>query len=184
MNMKNKLYFLTVVPLFSLLIAICSWISIPAVIPFTMQTFALFLSLIVIGGKMTFASVMVYITLGAVGLPVFTLGSGGIAYLLGPTGGYIFGMVIASLIVWGGERIFRKRIIILDIVLLSLGLICIYALGSVWYTAVYSTDINVGFGVAVMTCVVPFVIPDIIKLGVAVSIGKRLKNLITKLDRS
>ena len=75
--------------LFAALIAICSWISIPTAVPFTLQTFAVFLALGVLGGKLGTLSVAVYLLLGAVGLPVFAGFQGGLGALLGATGGYL-----------------------------------------------------------------------------------------------
>lgn len=73
---------------FAVLIAICSWISIPMTVPFTLQTFAVFLAVGVLGGKRGSLAVLIYILLGAVGIPVFAGFSGGIGVLLGNTGGY------------------------------------------------------------------------------------------------
>ena len=90
--------------LFAALIAICSWISIPTAVPFTLQTFAVFLALGVLGGKLGTLSVAVYLLLGAVGLPVFAGFQGGLGALLGATGGYLAGFLLTALTVWGAER--------------------------------------------------------------------------------
>ena len=83
--------------LFAALIAICSWISIPTAVPFTLQTFAVFLALGVLGGKLGTLSVAVYLLLGAVGLPVFAGFQGGLGALLGATGGYLAGFLLTLL---------------------------------------------------------------------------------------
>ena len=84
---KSKTYDMVYIALFAVLIAICSWISIPTVVPFTLQTFAIFLSLAVLGGKRGTCAVIVYVLLGAVGIPVFSGFKGGIGVLLSTTGG-------------------------------------------------------------------------------------------------
>ena len=84
--------------LFAVVIAICSWISIPTVVPFTLQTFAVFLAVAVLGGKRGTLAVIVYVLLGAVGLPVFSGFKGGIGVLLNTTGGYIIGFVFSALV--------------------------------------------------------------------------------------
>ena len=81
------------IAVFAVLIAICSWISIPTTVPFTLQTFAVFLAVGVLGGKRGSLSVLIYILLGAVGIPVFAGFSGGFGILLGQTGGYIVGFL-------------------------------------------------------------------------------------------
>ena len=120
------------VSLMSVVIALCSWISVPSVIPFTMQTFALFCALLLLGGKRGFFSVALYILLGAFGLPVFSGFQGGIGVLLGPTGGYIIGFLLSALLF----LLLEKRIS--DLVLLILGLLVCYLFGTLWFVYVYS----------------------------------------------
>ena len=60
--------------MFAVLMAVCSWISIPTAVPFTLQTFAVFCAVSMLGGKRGFFAVLVYILLGAVGIPVFSGG--------------------------------------------------------------------------------------------------------------
>ena len=77
--------------LFSALTAICSWISIPTLVPFTLQTFAIFLMVGLLGTKRSLLSILIYLLLGAIGLPVFAGFSGGLGMLFGTTGGYLIG---------------------------------------------------------------------------------------------
>ena len=69
---------MTLIAMFAVLMAVCSWISIPTQVPFTLQTFAVFCTLGVLGGKRGFFAVLVYVLLGAVGVPVFAGFTGGI----------------------------------------------------------------------------------------------------------
>ena len=91
------------VALFAALMAICSWISIPAPVPFTLQTFSVFLAPALLGGKMGTIAVGTYLLLGAVGLPIFAGFSGGIGALLGATGGYLLGFLLTTLVIWLAE---------------------------------------------------------------------------------
>ena len=89
-NTKNSnLYKLVLTGIFAAVVAVCSWISIPAQVPFTLQTFGVFMAVGVLGGKRGTMAVLVYVLLGAVGVPVFAGFSGGIGALLGNSGGYI-----------------------------------------------------------------------------------------------
>ena len=76
----------------SAVIAVCAWITIPLAVPFTLQIFGVFMALRLLGGKKGTLSILVYIALGAVGLPVFSGFQGGIGVLAGPTGGDIAGV--------------------------------------------------------------------------------------------
>ena len=82
------------------LIAVCSWISIPLPVPITLQTFAICLITAVLGLRLGLWAVVVYILLGAAGLPVFSGFRSGIGTLLGTTGGDIIGFVFTALAWW------------------------------------------------------------------------------------
>ena len=85
--------------LFSALLAICAWISVPlADAAVTLQTFGVFLCLGTLGGKRGTTAILVYLLLGAVGLPVFSGFRGGFEALLGTTGGYLTGVLVSGLL--------------------------------------------------------------------------------------
>ena len=101
MKKRTNVKFMALSALFGALLCLCSWISIPAgAVSFTLQTFAVALALLTLGGKWGSCAVLVYLALGAVGLPVFSGFRGGIGTLLGPTGGYLFGFMLTSLLYW------------------------------------------------------------------------------------
>ncbi len=166
------------IALCAVIIAVCSWISIPGPVPFTMQTFGIFFALAFLGGKYGTVAVTVYLLLGAVGVPVFSGFSGGIAKLLGVTGGYLIGFIPAALIYWlitskDPENIRKQAFAVVS------GLLSCYAFGTAWYTIVYTTTkAPIGFFAALMNCVVPFVIPDAVKIILALGLAKRLKKYI------
>jgi len=154
----------------SVIIAICAWLTVPAVVPFTMQTFGVFFALLFLGGKRGTASIALYIILGAVGLPVFSGFSCGTGYILGATGGYILGFLITGIIYIIFEKIGKSTK--MAIFSLILGLLACYAFGTLWFS-IYKEDMS--FIPALSVCVVPFIIPDLLKLALAVILVKRLK---------
>ena len=160
------------------LMAVCSWISIPApapLAPFTLQTFAVFLILLLLGGRRGFFTVLTYILLGAVGLPVFAQFMGGVGVLFGTTGGYIIGFLFTAALYWALERFVEGKPA-LQIAALALGLLVCYAFGTAWFMAVYARQAGaVGLGAALMWCVVPFILPDLVKLALAWSLSLALK---------
>ena len=98
MNTKLKITSMIYIALMAVIITICSWISIPGPVPFTLQTFAVFTALLLLGTRDGLISITVYLLLGAVGVPVFSGFSGGIGHLLGPTGGYLIGFIVMGFV--------------------------------------------------------------------------------------
>ena len=149
------------------LIAVCSWISIPTTVPFTLQTFGVFLAVGLLGGKRGSIAVLIYILLGAVGLPVFAGFSGGVGILLGTTGGYIIGFLGSALLYWAiTARLGTKPVVMA--VTMVLGLIVCYAFGTAWFMVVYAKNAGaVGLMTALGWCVFPFIIPDLCKIALA-----------------
>lgn len=176
--MKLKTKDLALCALCAALIAVCAWISIPATVPFTLQTFAIFAALGLLGGKRGTVAVAVYLLLGAIGVPVFAGFQGGIGALLGTTGGYLLGFLLTALIEWGMEARFGSKT---GVFLLSavLGMLVCYAFGTAWYLVVYArTKGAISLATALGWCVVPFLIPDAVKIALAVLLRGRLKRHI------
>ena len=160
------------------LIAICSWISIPAAVPFTLQTFAIFCVLGLLGGKRGTVAIVVYILLGAVGIPVFTGFNAGLGALLGTTGGYILGFIFIGLIYWLAERLFGSKRMV-RIAAMLLGLLLCYAFGTAWFMFVYARMAGaIALGTALGWCVLPFIVPDLVKMALALLLSDRLRKMI------
>ena len=175
---RSKTYDMVYVAVFAVLIAICSWISIPMTVPFTLQTFAVFLAVGVLGGKRGSLAVLIYILLGAVGIPVFAGFSGGIGQLLGNTGGYIIGFLFSALLMWLIEKLFGRKTWVLGISMV-LGLIVCYAIGTVWFMVVYAQNSGaVGLATVLGWCVIPVIIPDLVKIALALTLSKRLSKAL------
>ena len=166
------------IALFAVVIAICSWLSIPATIPFTLQTFGIFLTVAVLGGKRGSLAVLLYLLMGLVGLPVFAGFSGGLGVLLGTTGGYIVGFLLSALVMWGMERFLGKRRWVLALSML-LGLVVCYAFGTIWFMQVYASKTGpIGLWTALGWCVFPYIIPDLLKIALALILSQRLASVL------
>lgn len=173
---RGRTYDMAYTAVFAVLIAVCSWISIPTVVPFTMQTFAIFLAVSVLGGRRGTLSIVVYVLLGAVGIPVFAGFKGGIGVLLNTTGGYIIGFIFAGLMMWLMEAVFGRRLWV-QAVGMALGMLSYLTVGTAWFMAVYLHRTGpVSLGTVLGWCVIPFLIPDIIKLVLALSFGNILRS--------
>ena len=136
---NTKTYDIVYVALFAVLIAICSWISVPATVPFTLQTMGVFLAVGILGGRRGTLSVLVYILLGAIGLPVFAGFTGGVGILLGNTGGYIIGFLFSALVMWGIERLAGSSLAVQAVSML-IGLLVCYAFGTLWFLYLYNKN--------------------------------------------
>lgn len=175
---RNKTLDMVYIAMFAVVIAICSWISIPATVPFTLQTFGVFVTVGLLGGKRGSLSVLIYILLGAIGVPVFAGFSGGLGILVGNTGGYIVGFLLSALVMWGMEKIPGKKIWVLGLSMV-LGLLVCYAFGTAWFMLVYAKNVGeIGLMTALGWCVFPFIIPDIVKIVLALVVSKSLARVI------
>lgn len=175
--MKNtfKIKEISYSALFAALIAVGAWISIPMIVPVTLQTFVIFLSLYLFGSKRTFISLVIYTLLGIFGLPVFSRFNSGLGALMGPTGGFIVSFLLVpgiyALICLKNSGHIRK--IVASIAALFVCYIC----GTLWYMAVFSLDIT-HFWEVLLICVIPFIIPDLVKLACAYLLSLRLKKFL------
>lgn len=159
---------LTRCALASALIAVCAWITIPASIPFTMQTFGVFLMLGILGGKLGSASIGIYLLLGIVGLPVFSGFRGGFGTLLGSTGGYLVGFLVAGGIYWLLEKLNCPQF-----PAMLLAMAGCYAFGTGWFWLIFVGGKSLW--TMLTTCVIPFLIPDGIKISLAWYLSRRMK---------
>ncbi|MBP3523893.1 MAG: biotin transporter BioY [Clostridia bacterium] len=171
---KLRIVDMAYIALFAALMAVCSWISIPATVPFTLQTFGVFLAVSVLGGRRGTLAVLVYLLLGMIGIPVFAGFQGGIGCLLGTTGGYIIGFLLSALVMWAMERLPFDRKWTLTLSMVA-GLVVCYAFGTAWFMAVYAKKAGeIGLMTALGWCVFPFIIPDLLKIALARIISRRL----------
>lgn len=135
-------------------------------VPFTLQVFAVLLSGIVLGPRLGASSQLLYLGAGIAGLPVFMAG-GGLAYLLGPTGGYLLAFPFAAAI--AGWAAGRSRGALPMIAGATLGVACIHLAGISWLAALG------GESVAFRVGVFPFLPGDVLKIALVVLVGGRLR---------
>lgn len=172
---RDKTYDMAYIGIFAVMIAVCSWISIPATVPFTLQTFAVFLSVALLGGKRGTMSVVIYILLGAIGVPVFAEFTGGLGIIMNNTGGYIIGFLFSALVMWAAESLFGRKLWV-QAVSMVVGLAVCYAFGTAWFMFVYMRDAGaVGLMTVLGWCVIPFIIPDLVKIGLALMFSRMLR---------
>ncbi len=169
---------LTFIALGIALLAVCSWISVPLTIPVTLQTFAVCLVTALLGLKGGLWAVLGFILLGAVGVPVFSGFRGGPAALLGPTGGYIVGFLFTALIVGLAVKKTGRRPPVLELSMAAGILVC-YAFGTAWFMVVYTRGTGpISLGTALSWCVLPYLIPDAVKIALAAFLVRRLYPVI------
>ena len=171
-TVKNMCY----VGLFTAVIAIMAQISIPMPlgVPMTMQTFAITLAAIILGAKLSTISTLIYILLGAIGLPVLAGFSGGISKFVGPTGGFLISFPIMAFII-GYAVDHRSAFKGAFVIGLIAGTVVNYIVGIAMFCILTQSSVAVGF----TACVLPFIPTAIIKAILAALIGfpirKRLK---------
>lgn len=166
------------------LLAVCAWITIPfGTIPVTMQTFAVALIGALFGAVRGVAVVLVYFIMGIIGIPVFSSFNAGVAALLGPTGGYLIGFVFSVACVGLFSKIPLKNKIAKTATVYGgavLGMLICYFFGTLWFITVYNRGSAEGVGIAaaLALCVVPYLLPDAIKLFFGSLLGVRLKGVV------
>jgi len=162
------------------LMAICSWLSLPTPggVPITLQTFGVFLTVGVLGGRRGTMAVLVYLLLGMAGVPVFAGFSGGMGAVVSASGGYLTGFLLSALLMWGLEHVLGKKLWALGLSMV-LGLAVCYAFGSIWYQAAYTqTEGPASLWTVLAWCVFPFVIPDLVKIALALLLSSRLRRYV------
>lgn len=170
---------LAYIGLSSAVIAVCAFITIPVgAVPITLQTLGVCIVAALFGLKRGTLSVLVYILLGAVGIPVFSGFKGGIGVLGGATGGYIISFIFTALIVGFASDKFGEKLYTL-IPAMLLGIAVCYAFGTAWFMLGYSAEgTNMPLSKALALCVTPFLIPDGVKIIAAAVLTNRLKKFI------
>lgn len=169
---------MSLIAMMTCLMAVSSWLTIPSAVPFTMQTFAVFCSLLLLGGKTGLAAIALYVLMGCVGLPVFSGFQGGIGHIVGPTGGYIIGFIFTAVFYLLFEPLFLKCSKLRLPVLVG-GLIICYFVGTMWFQVVSGMrGTTYSFGTVISICVIPYVIPDLAKLALAWILSNRIRKAV------
>ncbi len=171
---RRTVYNMVYTAMLTAIICVCSVISIPVGdVPITLQTFAVCAAAGMLGWKRGTISVIIYILLGTVGLPVFQGLTGGPGVLAGKTGGYIVGFILTALIVGIVSDLSRRKMLPL-ILSMAAGVLACYAVGTPWFMFVT----GLGFEVSLGYCVIPFLIPDAVKIALAAMLVNRLSKVL------
>jgi len=172
---------------FAAIIAVLAQISIPLPggVPLTLQTFGIMLAGIVLGAKKGCLSVIIYILLGLVGLPVFAGFKGGAASVFGPTGGFIISFWAVSLCSGIGYFLAKRAyantnnkalLYVLTLAGILVGAVLNYIVGIVWFSSITGNTMTA----ALQMCVLPFIVTDLIKVILALFIGPVLNRALAK----
>ena len=173
------------IAVFTAIIAVCAQISVPVTIagvPLTLQTFAVMLAGIILGAKKGCVSVVIYVLIGAVGIPVFSGFTGGVAVIFGKTGGFILSfplMALCSGIFTYISAMSHKNLPVMYLLIITgliLGAIINYICGLLMFCFITSSSLRDGF----IWCVLPFIPIDIIKIILSGVVGLNIKNIIAK----
>lgn len=174
---NSKITDMVYIGLSAAIIAVCSWISIPLTVPITLQTMGVVLISGLFGAKRGTLSTLLYILIGAIGVPVFSGFKSGFGVLLGSTGGYIIGFIFTALIVGiVSDKTNKLWALILSMVV---GILVCYAFGTAWFAVVYTkTNEPASLATILGWCVIPFLIPDAVKIALAAVLTNRLKKFV------
>ena len=169
-NSKFSIQDICRIAIMTAITAVMAQISIPMPlgVPMTMQTFAITLAGIVLGSKKGGMSILVYVLLGAIGVPVFAGFSGGFQNLVGPTGGFIISFPIMAYLIGLGVELKKKELFVLFLVL---GTVSNYVVGVILFCVVTQSPVATG----ITACVLPFIPTAIIKAVVASVLGLELR---------
>ena len=158
---------------FTLLTALGAFVRIPlpfTPVPITLQTFFVLLGAALLGSKLGAITQLNYILLGFLGVPLFTGAGSGAAYLLGPTGGYLAGFVLASFFIARSIKYAQNKIFSV-FALLCLGDLILLACGAVWLKLLFGYTLTK----ALFIGLIPFIPADLLKALLAASIYLKLK---------
>jgi len=177
-NERLKLRMMIITALFAAIIGILAQITIPLpLVPITGQTLAIGLAATILGAKFGTISVLLYILIGAAGIPVFAEMSAGVSVIVGPTGGFLIGFIpTAYFIGWMLEKTAYtvKNAIIANII----GMFIALCFGTVWLKIVA----NLSWTAAFMSGFAPFIIVGIIKATLASWIGITVRHRLAKAN--
>lgn len=185
--MELKIHHITGIGLMSAIICILGPIVIPiGMVPVSFTGIGIYLSLFLIGKKRTVTAVFIYLCIGLVGLPVFSGFTSGPGKLLGPTGGYLVGYVLSAYVCGGlmerrkkkNKEGSEKRQNWENFVFLLVGNLILYIIGSLWL----SKSSSLGFETAVQIGVLPFIVPDILKIIFTITLGRELKKRMGNVE--
>ena len=177
---KNQVHWMAMTAVMAAVLAVIAPFALPiGPVPISLCTLVIYFAVYVLGWRRGTMAVVVYVLLGAVGLPVFSNFAGGLGKLAGPTGGYIIGYIPLALIAgWFVQRFPRSRA--MQLLGMVLATAVLYALGTAWICVQAGYEVAAALGV----CVFPFVPGDLVKIAAALAVGPVLQNRLAQAKLS
>ncbi len=174
--MTSKTYTMTSIALMAAVICVVGPFTLPiGPVPITLAPLAILLGVYILGTKKGTLALLIYLLIGAVGVPVFSGFSGGIGKLAGPTGGYLVGYIFFALIAgWFIHRFYDK--VVIQFLGMVLALAVLYAFGTAWLA--FSAGMT--FGAALAVGVLPFIVFDLIKIIIAIAVGRAVRSRLLR----
>ena len=176
----EKLKWVVLTSLMAALTAVGAYLYVPiGPVPIVLSTLFVLLSGLLLGSRWGLASTTLYLLVGAIGIPVFAGGKGGLAHFFGPTGGYLFGYVLAS---WTTGLISERGrgLLVVDILAVLIGSLAIYGLGIPWLKIVT----QLSWPRTLMLGMVPFLIGDAMKASVALILARAIRPALNRQLKS
>lgn len=178
-NQKIKTKQMVLIALMTAVTCVLGPLSIPlpfSPVPISLTNFAIFLAIFVLGMKNGTISFIIYLLLGAVGVPVFASFRGGLQVLAGPTGGYLIGFIFLALIMGFALDHFDRKLVP-TIIGMIIGMAVCYAFGTVWLAKLLSLSFKEGL----MMGVIPYLAGDVAKIIIAAIVGPKLYGATQKI---
>ena len=178
-NQKIKTKQMVLIALMTAVTCVLGPLSIPlpfSPVPISLTNFAIFLAIFVLGMKNGTISFIIYLLLGAIGVPVFSSFRGGLQVLAGPTGGYLIGFIFLALIMGFALDHFDRKLVP-TIIGMIIGMAVCYAFGTVWLAKLLSLSFKEGL----MMGVIPYLPGDAAKIIIAAIVGPKLYGATQKI---
>ena len=178
-NQKIRTKQMVLIALMTSVTCVLGPLSIPlpfSPVPISLTNFAIFLAIFVLGMKSGTISFIIYLLLGAIGVPVFSSFRGGLQVLAGPTGGYLIGFIFLALIMGFALDHFDRKLVP-TIIGMIIGMAVCYAFGTVWLAKLLSLSFKEGL----MMGVIPYLAGDAAKIIIAAIVGPKLYGATQKI---
>ena len=178
-NQKIRTKQMVLIALMTAVTCVLGPLSIPlpfSPVPISLTNFAIFLAIFVLGMKSGTISFIIYLLLGAIGVPVFSSFRGGLQVLAGPTGGYLIGFIFLALIMGFALDHFVRKLVPTFIGMI-IGMAVCYAFGTVWLAKLLSLSFKEGL----MMGVIPYLAGDAAKIIIAAIVGPKLYGATQKI---
>lgn len=178
-NQKIRTKQMVLIALMTAITCVLGPLSIPlpfSPVPISLTNFAIFLAIFILGMKNGTISFIIYLLLGAVGVPVFSSFRGGLQVLAGPTGGYLIGFIFLALIMGFALDHFDRKLVP-TIIGMIIGMAVCYAFGTVWLAKLLSLSFKEGL----MMGVIPYLPGDAAKIIIAAIVGPKLYGATQKI---